>query len=147
MALKAHNVSWYLGVSVFGGAEAVEVLGSDRCHFRVDVDVDVDVAGGVVMSQPALQPVVVVQSQPEPVIVIERPVVAAVQSPFLAHGAKVAFFNLGHMHFLGADFGGELSVHGNECQCVIVVVCIVGCMAVCIAKRFYSVWIKAAIKY
>ena len=38
MALKAHDVTWYLGVSELGGVMAVKQLDSKRCHFRVDVD-------------------------------------------------------------------------------------------------------------
>ena len=119
VALKAHNVSWFLGVSMFGGAEAVELLDNPRCHFRVDVDVEggMGMGVGVVVAQQQPQPMMVqvesqpmmVPMQPQPVVVMQSQPVVVVASPgpeLFTHGAKVAFYNLGHMHFLSADFGG-----------------------------------------
>ena len=122
MALKAHNVSWYLGVSELGGAEAVKQLGSKRCHFRVDVVVAEagtihSVAKSVVIAQPQERPIIAAAHPPqsheqEPEVVVECLGVTSMQHPLLAHGAQVAFFSLSRMRFLGADFAGEL---GKNC--------------------------------
>lgn len=37
VALKGHNVAWYLGASIFGNTEALDNESYDRAHWRVEV--------------------------------------------------------------------------------------------------------------
>ena len=40
VALKAHNTSWFLGISMFGHVERVDSESYDRCHFKMEVMID-----------------------------------------------------------------------------------------------------------
>ena len=124
VSLKAHNVSWYLGISMFGHAEAVEHHRHDRCHFRVELDVDQGLVGGGVafagFAQPVGGPAAVVVAQggpppPPPAYVAAPPPVVVmasapplVSAPLMEHETKVAFFNFAHKHYVCAEPDGEL---------------------------------------
>lgn len=37
VSVKAHNTSWYIGVSMFGHVEPIDREGYDRCHWKVEI--------------------------------------------------------------------------------------------------------------